>query len=260
MTKSFQQKIHLSSSQASALAFLFVVYVLYNYNSVLWPSSVPPHVALQVSRCRALNKPPGPPPDFHKRTKSDRFAPGTRPTLLKNAKIWTGARNGSEVIHGDILLDKGLIQNIGHFNEASLRLKIGHDLVVMDVKGAWVTPGIVDMHSHLGDASSPALKGASYDDNSLRGPVQPWLRCLDGLNTHDDSYALSVAGGITTALILPGSADAVCKASLCSIFKNLKIHKSDWRTRFYNQTSQNRTKDTNLHASRTSTPHQHIFS
>jgi hypothetical protein len=44
---------------------------------------------------------------------------------------------------------------------------------------------IIDVHSHLGVQSSPALAGAS-DGNSLKGPILPWLRSLDGLNTHDD--------------------------------------------------------------------------
>jgi imidazolonepropionase-like amidohydrolase len=68
---------------------------------------------------------------------------------------------------------------------------------------------LVDPHSHLGDASSPTLDGASGDDNSYKGTIQPWLRSLDGLNTHDDSYSLSIAGGVTTALVLPGSANAI---------------------------------------------------
>ena len=44
--------------------------------------------------------------------------------------------------------------------------------------------------------------------------VLKWLRALDGLNTHDDSYRLSVSGGVTTALILPGSANAIGKLRL----------------------------------------------
>jgi imidazolonepropionase-like amidohydrolase len=67
---------------------------------------------------------------------------------------------------------------------------------------------IVDLHSHLGVDSAPGLEGAS-DTNSLKGPSLPWLRSLDGLNTHDDAYALSIAGGVTTALVLPGSANAI---------------------------------------------------
>ena len=67
---------------------------------------------------------------------------------------------------------------------------------------------IVDVHSHIGVGSSPALEGAS-DGNSLKGTIEAWLRALDGLNTHDESYRLAVAGGVTTSLILPGSANAI---------------------------------------------------
>lgn len=64
------------------------------------------------------------------------------------------------------------------------------------------------MHSHLGVDSAPELHG-SDDTNSLKGLVMPWLRSLDGLNTHDEAYQLSISGGVTTANILPGSADAI---------------------------------------------------
>ena len=64
------------------------------------------------------------------------------------------------------------------------------------------------MHSHLGVDSAPALRGAS-DTNSIKGLVLPWLRSLDGLNTHDEAYRLSVSGGVTSAVVLPGSADAI---------------------------------------------------
>ena len=72
---------------------------------------------------------------------------------------------------------------------------------------------IIDVHSHMGDWSIPILDGAS-DANSLKGPILPWLRSLDGLNTRDDSYPLVVAGGLTTALILPGSANGIGKSVL----------------------------------------------
>ncbi|CCM03596.1 uncharacterized protein FIBRA_05734 [Fibroporia radiculosa] len=170
--------------------------------------TAPPHVAAALARCRSLSLPAGPAPNFHHRKESDRFVPGTKPHLLKNARIWTGADNGTEVIHADVLLDKGLIKGIGHVSRSSLQA-YKDDLVVIDVKGAWVTPGIVDLHSHIGDSSSPALEGASGDENSIQGPIQPWLRSLDGLNTHDESYALSISGGVTTALVLPGSANAI---------------------------------------------------
>lgn len=64
------------------------------------------------------------------------------------------------------------------------------------------------MHSHLAVESSPQLQG-SNDGNSLKGLVLPFLRALDSMNTHDDGFSLAIAGGVTTSLILPGSADAM---------------------------------------------------
>ena len=199
-------------------AFLFVLVYLTQYDTSTSTFFFrghrvrpPPDASAIIARCRRLHVQAGPPEDFHSRTHSDRFEEGiTPPVLIKNAKIWTGRRNGTDVIRADILLDKGLIKRIGHLRglAAQLQLEYGKRLVVVDAKGAWVTPGIVDIHSHLGDAASPALDGAE-DDNSLKGTIQPWLRSLDGLNTHDDSYPLSIAGGVTTSLILPGSANAI---------------------------------------------------
>lgn len=160
-----------------------------------------------LARCHQLSLRPGPPEHFHERTSSDRFETGTPPVLIQNAKLWTGRKNGTEVIKGDILLDKGLIQSIGHLPRSSLQ-NYAKNLVIVDAKNAWVTPGIVDAHSHIGVSSSPELEGAS-DTNSFHGIVQPWLRSLDGLNTHDDAYPLSIAGGVTTSLILPGSSNAI---------------------------------------------------
>ncbi|KAF8897044.1 carbohydrate esterase family 9 protein [Gymnopilus junonius] len=200
---------HLRIILGSSLVFLILLTTQYSTTNPLLARRVsdPLRAAETVARCRQLALKAGPPPDFHDRTASDRFEQGTRPTLIKNAKIWTGKKNGTEVLNADILLDKGLIKGIGHLRDASLRV-YGKDLDVVDARGSWVTPGIVDVHSHLGDASSPALSGAE-DDNSLKDTAQPWLRSLDGLNTHDDSYPLSIAGGVTTSLVLPGSANAI---------------------------------------------------
>ncbi|KZT72052.1 carbohydrate esterase family 9 protein [Daedalea quercina L-15889] len=168
---------------------------------------LPPHAAIALSRCRALSLTPGPSVDFYRRKESDRFVPGTKPYLLRNGKVWTGAENGTEVIRADILLDKGIIKSIGHIGHSHLKT-YRDNVVTVDLKGAWVTPGIIDLHSHLGVDSAPRLLGAT-DTNSHHGPILPWLRALDGLNTHDAAYALSVAGGVTTALVLPGSANAI---------------------------------------------------
>ncbi|KAJ7685890.1 hypothetical protein B0H17DRAFT_985428 [Mycena rosella] len=136
---------------------------------------------------------------------SDRFVEGTAPVLIRNAKILTGARNGTEIVFGDILLDKGVVLGVGYIPNALTQLP---NLKSIDAGGKWISPGIVDAHSHLGVYSAPALNGAS-DGNSIKAPILPWLRSIDGLNTHDDAYRLAIAGGVTTAQILPGSANNI---------------------------------------------------
>ncbi|KAJ7039580.1 hypothetical protein C8F04DRAFT_1085776 [Mycena alexandri] len=168
-------------------------------------TELPLHSESILARCRALDVKPAPAPSFHLRTQSDRFQTGTHAVLVKNATIWTGRVDGLEVLKGDIFLDGGIIVAVGVVKQ-SLLDQHRHDIV--DAQGAWVTPGIVDMHSHLAVEPAPALAGAQ-DGNSLKGLVLPFLRSLDAMNTHDDGFALAVAGGITTSLILPGSADAM---------------------------------------------------
>ncbi|KAG1759992.1 hypothetical protein EDD22DRAFT_980832 [Suillus occidentalis] len=155
------------------------------------------HRSQILSECAYIHAKPGPPPNFHFRTQKN-----TTPVLVRNATIWTAADNGHEVLTGDLLMHRGLIKAIGNVELNNTKLE------VIDAHGAWVTPGIVDLHSHIGVGSAPQLNGAS-DTNSRKAPILPWLRSIDGLNTHDASYELAMAGGVTTAQILPGSANDI---------------------------------------------------
>ena len=78
--------------------------------------------------------------------------------------IWTGARNGTEIVYGDVLLDKGLIVAVGYIPPSLLdgvSQSSTTDLRVEDLGGAWVTPGLVDLHSHIAVSSAPYLSGQS---------------------------------------------------------------------------------------------------
>ncbi|KAM6500145.1 hypothetical protein JOM56_003159 [Amanita muscaria] len=182
-----------------------------------------------LERCKSIHTHAGPPRDYQPESRiiqaynttngnkpkgSDRFVQGTSPVLIKNAKIWTGQLNGTWTIYGDVLLDKGLVIAVGHVPRSLLDELIPENsedwekMVVIDVEGKWVTPGLVDLHSHIGVSSAPELKGAR-DVNSHKAPILPWLRSIDGLNTHDESYRLAIAGGVTTAQVLPGSANNI---------------------------------------------------
>lgn len=93
-----------------------------------------------LARCMSLKITPGPSRAFHSREVSDRYEPGTNATFIKNAVIFTGGKNGSEVIHGSILLDKGIIKSIGKVPDHLIKTAL--QATVVDAKGAWVTPGL----------------------------------------------------------------------------------------------------------------------
>ncbi|KAG6900680.1 hypothetical protein C0993_004990 [Termitomyces sp. T159_Od127] len=196
----------------SLLASVTVALILGLFNAKFnWKSATTANLPINaveiLRKCNSLSAEPGPPVDFYSRIESDRFQSGTPPTLIRNATIWTGRVSGHEIIVGDLLLDKGIIKEVGDISQTIID-SYGEQLVVVDAARAWVSPGIVDMHSHLGVDSAPSLNGAD-DTNSFKGLVLPWLRSLDGLNTHDEAYLLSISGGVTTSVVLPGSADAI---------------------------------------------------
>lgn len=133
---------------------------------------VPTHISYAISRCHHIQKTLKTASHSDQpRTQSDRYVPGTKPVLLKHARIWTGEKNGTEVIHGDILLDNGLIKGTGYIPSSTLR-EYGGDLITMDIGNAFVTPGIVDMHSHIGVSAAPELSGSSEDYGSDLGNIQ----------------------------------------------------------------------------------------
>ena len=74
---------------------------------------------------------------------------------------------------------------------------------------------VVDLHSHVGMLSAPFMSG-TFDVNSAHGPVLPWLRSIDGFNTHDEAFELAIAGGVTSAQVLPGSGNAIGKSPIGS--------------------------------------------
>ncbi|KAK0220507.1 carbohydrate esterase family 9 protein [Armillaria fumosa] len=212
IVRDHQRSSALSHTIARGLAAVLLICTLslswvFNWANDLTLAVIPLHAEDILQKCRNIHVLPGPQPEFASRTESDRYVPSTRPTLLKNATIWTGRVSGFEIVRGDLLMDKGMIKKVGVIDVEVLD-GFGTELVVQDVSGAWVSPGIVDLHSHLGICYSPDFNECS-DGNSLHGIAQPWLRSLDALNTHDDAYRLSIAGGVTTALVLPGSANAI---------------------------------------------------
>ena len=69
--------------------------------------------------------------------------------FCQNATIWTGKLNGLEIIKGDILLQNGLIKDVGIIDNELLRRVKAEELVDIDANGAWVSPGYVPRHAQI---------------------------------------------------------------------------------------------------------------
>ncbi|KAI8098293.1 uncharacterized protein B0P05DRAFT_633363 [Gilbertella persicaria] len=135
------------------------------------------------------------------RSSNPRAPQDIQPVLLKNTVVWDGEGNVLE--HVDVLLSNGVISEIKH------GIKVDQNLTkIIDVGGHIVSPGIVDMHTHLGVMSWPSLAGTS-DTNEMTQPNVPFVRVIDAFNPSDKAIRIVASGGITTALVLPGSSNLI---------------------------------------------------
>ncbi|MBW8808509.1 MAG: amidohydrolase, partial [Lysobacter sp.] len=82
------------------------------------------------------------------------------------------------------------------------------DATRVDATGKWVTPGIIDVHSHLGVYPSPGVSAHS-DGNEMTSPVTPNVGAEDSIWPRDPGFEAALAGGITSLQILPGSANLI---------------------------------------------------
>jgi len=123
----------------TAIILAMGAYTLFGFSELRESAPVPLNAAHIRHKCEALHRPVVPPSDFFSRLESDRYVPGTPPTLIRNATIWTGRFDGHEVVSGDILLDKGIINGLGEVEQSLIDSY--SKLIVIDAKGAWVTPG-----------------------------------------------------------------------------------------------------------------------
>lgn len=123
-------------------------------------------------------------------------------TVFRGARIHTVA--GPVIENGTLVIDGGRIVEVIE----SDRLILPPDAKIIDVSGKVIIPGLVDSHSHLGVYSRPALK-ANSDGNETTDPITSVVRALDSLNPFDPGIRMANAGGITTANIMPGSANVI---------------------------------------------------
>lgn len=132
------------------------------------------------------------------------------PTLIMGATILTGT--GTRIENGAVLLVDGRVQAVGVGIQAPAGARI------IDAKGRWVTPGLIDVHSHLGVGATPQAK-ALNDVNEMTDPVTANVWAEHSIWPQDPGFAAALAGGVTTLQILPGSSNLIGGRSV--ILKNV---------------------------------------
>jgi imidazolonepropionase-like amidohydrolase len=131
------------------------------------------------------------------------YAPvSSRPTVIRNVTVMTAA--GPTIRNGAVLLRDGKIAAVGATVDAP------SDAVVIDGAGKYLTPGIIDTHSHIGAGGAPAGSGTQTDDvNEATNPVTANVWVEHSVWPQDAQFPRTLAGGVTTIQVLPGSANLI---------------------------------------------------
>ena len=158
---------------------------------------------LALSGCAQLAPKPKPAPPI--RINEDPYPstyvryPGV-PTVIRNATIFDG--EGGRIDGGTVVLADGVVQAVG---PAGLAGPPG--AIEIDGTGKFVTPGIIDVHSHLGDYPSPGVDSHS-DGNEATSPARPEVWAEHSVWPQDPGFSRALAnGGVTALQVLPGSAN-----------------------------------------------------
>lgn len=118
---------------------------------------------------------------------------------ITNAKIFTGT---GEIIEGSFIVKDGKFAEIG----PSIAIPKGAE--VIDVSGKIITPGLIDVHTHLG-VHEEGVGQPGQDFNEVSSESTPQVRAIDGINPQEQGFSDARGFGVTTVQIMPGSANVV---------------------------------------------------
>ena len=126
--------------------------------------------------------------------------PDNKTFAILHANILTG--DGAELRNTDLLISDGKIAARG------INLDLDDSVLRIDATGKWVTPGLIDVHSHMGVYSAPGTDNHS-DGNEMTSPVTAQVWAEHSVWPGDPQFEKALAGGVTTVQILPGSGNLI---------------------------------------------------
>jgi imidazolonepropionase-like amidohydrolase len=121
-------------------------------------------------------------------------------TLLKNAYVMPITSEPKS--HCDVLIDNGKIVKLGY----DIAVESGDK--VIDCTQGYLLPGFIDVHTHLG-LYDEGTGWAGNDANETIEPMSPHVRAIDGVYPLDPAFGDAIKYGITTAHVMPGSANVI---------------------------------------------------
>ncbi len=122
--------------------------------------------------------------------------------LIKNGRILTMA--GAALEEGCVLTENGKIKSV----RESISEGENADGVVIDARGCWVTPGLIDAHCHIGiQEEKMGIEG--NDSNESTKPITPYIKAIDAINPMDSAFHNAIHTGITSVMAGPGSSNVV---------------------------------------------------
>ncbi|KAL9654212.1 hypothetical protein ABK040_000793 [Willaertia magna] len=157
--------------------------------------------------------------------------------ILQNANVISTSdihyKGKVKITKLDLLFENGTITRIApsvssgndgsSVIENELKVKGIYDIKVYNAEGKFVTAGLVDMHSHIGVHPSPVGLKGNTDVNEKSSPITPFVRAVDALNPNDANIELvRKYGGVTTHLVIPGSANVMGGEGVYVKLKNNK--------------------------------------
>lgn len=134
--------------------------------------------------------------------------------LLTNVHIYTVNRSNEQVREGYLLINEGKIEAIGQQGDEGYQQYV-QLAEVIDGGGAILTPGLIDIHTHVGLWGETT--GDTSDGNEASSPYTPVMHAVDAINPQHISFQDARMGGVTTVQTGAGSGNPI--AGVWSIVK-----------------------------------------
>lgn len=195
-----------------ALCLLWLCFVVKQYHpsssSSASSARLVTHFEQASAQCAQLNIVPSRPEPQSARTinpRWDEISGQQQSIVLRNATLFDGETFHDGLV--DIVLDRGIVSDV--VKSSGRPDQDWEGAVVYQLHGRYVTPGLVDMHSHHFTGVWPATE-INDDTNEMTDETKaftPMVRAIDALKPYDAAAKLIASGGVTSSLSIPGSAN-----------------------------------------------------